>query len=182
MALPATEPGPTPVPLDELKAWLRIEGSAEDAILAGLIRGAADACETFTGRLLIARAVEETIPAPRGWTRLTAAPTRAIETVAAIGADGTAETLPAQAYAIDIDAAGEGWVRLTGPIAAGRVRVGYRAGLADDPADLPETIRHGIVRLAAHLHAYRDAADAGGKLPPTAATALWRPWRRLRIG
>lgn len=179
MAVPATEAGPIPVPIGELKAWLRIEGSGEDAILAGLIRAAADTCEAFLGRLLVARAVEETIPAPRGWTRLAAAPARAIEAVAAIGADGAAEALPAEAYAIDIDAAGEGWVRLTGPIAAARVRVGYRAGLAEDPADLPEAIRHGILRLAAHLHAHRET---GGERPPAAVTALWRPWRRLRTG
>ena len=78
MAGPTTEPGPIAVPLAEIRAWLRIEGSGEDAILAGLARAAADACEAFTGRLLIARAAEETIPAPRGWTRLTAAPVRAI--------------------------------------------------------------------------------------------------------
>ncbi len=182
MVPPATDPGPIPVPLEELKAWLRIESSAEDAVLAGLIRAAAGVCEAFIGRLLIARTVVETIPAPRGWTRLSMAPARAIEAVAAIDADGIAEALPADAYAIDIDAAGEGWVRLAGPIAAKRVRVGYRAGLADDPADLPDAIRHGIVRLAAHLHAYRDAAHASTKSPPAAATALWRPWRPLRLG
>lgn len=181
MTWPATEAGPIPVPIGELKAWLRIEDSAEDAILAGLIRSAAGACEAFIGRLIVARAVEETIPAPRGWTRLAAAPARAIETVAAIGPDGTAEALPPDAYAIDIDAAGEGWVRLAGAIGAARVRVGYRAGLADDPADLPEAIRQGIVRLAAHLHAHRDANGAGAA-PPAAVTALWRPWRRLRMG
>ncbi|MBX3562463.1 MAG: phage head-tail connector protein [Sphingomonas sp.] len=179
MTLPATEAGPIPVPIGELRAWLRIEGSAEDAILAGLIRGAAAVCEAFLGRLLVARTVEETIPAPRGWTRLASAPVRAIETVAA---DGTAEPLPTDAYAIDIDAAGEGWVRLTGPIAAGRVRVGYRAGLAEDAADLPEAIRQGIVRLAAHLHAHREANGPGALPPPASVTALWRPWRRLRMG
>ncbi len=182
MPVPAREAGPLPVPLEELKAWLRIEGSGEDAVLAGLIRAAAGMCETFIGRLLIVRAVEETIPALRGWTRLAAAPTRAIETVAAVGADGATETLSADTYAIDIDAAGEGWVRLTGPGTSGRLRIGYRAGLADDPAELPEAIRHGIVRLAAHLHAHRDAADAGSRPPPAAVTALWRPWRRLRVG
>lgn len=182
MAAIEAEPGPLPVPLGELKAWLRIDGSAEDAIVAGLTRSAAAACEAFTGRLLIARAGAETMPAPRGWTRLAAAPVRAIETVAAIGADGAVEALPETAYAIDIDAAGEGWVRLTGPIAAARVRIGYRAGLAEDPADLPEAIRHGIVRLAAHLYTHRDGAGAGGENPPAAVTALWRPWRRLRMG
>jgi uncharacterized phiE125 gp8 family phage protein len=182
MTVPAAEAGPIPVPIGELKAWLRIEGSAEDAILAGLIRAAASTCEAFIGRLLLVRAVEEALPAPRGWTRLAAAPARTIETVSALDAGGETEPLAADAYAIDIDAAGEGWVRLTGPIATGRVRVSYRAGLADNPADLPEAIRQGIVRLAAHLHAHRDASGPGAAPPPAAVTALWRPWRRLRMG
>ncbi len=179
MTWPATEPGTPPVSLDELKAWLRIEGSGEDAILAGLIRTASSTCEAFIGRLLIARAVEEAMPAPHGWTRLSATPARAIAAVAAIDGDGAAEILPIDAYAIDIDAAGEGWVRLSAPIAAARVRIAYRAGLAEEPADLPEAIRHGILRLTAHLYAHRETA---GEQPPSAVTALWRPWRRLRMG
>ena len=87
--------------------------------------------------------------------------------------------LTADSYAVDIDAAGEGWVRLTAPRDEKKVSVGYVAGLADDPNGVPEAVRQGIVRLAAHLYVHRDAANGGG--PPAAVTALWRPWRRLRL-
>ena len=169
-----------PVSLAELKAFLRIGTGEEDALLAGLVRSAAETCEAFTGRLLIARPVEETIAASTGWTRLGTGPASAIETVAALAADGTAIPLPAGDYAIDIDAAAEGWVRLTAPRDEKRVRVGYRAGLAEGPNGLPEAVRQGVVRLAAHLYVHRDPADGAG--PPAAVTALWRPWRRLRLG
>jgi uncharacterized phiE125 gp8 family phage protein len=173
----AAEAPAAPVPLAELKAFLRIATSEEDALLAAMVRAAADTCEAFTGRALLVRAVEEMLPASRAWTRLGLAPVAAIEAVALVGADGAAAPLAMPDYAIDIDAAGEGWVRLLIGLEPKRVRVSYRAGLAADPNGLPEALRHGIVRLAAHLYVSRDRPDG----PPAAVTALWRPWRRLRL-
>lgn len=51
---------------------------------------------------------------------------------------------------------------------------------ASEWADLPEAVRHGIVRLAAHQFRQRDD-DRGAGLPPAAVAALWRPFRRLRV-
>ena len=170
---------PLPVPLAEVKAFLRLAVGEEDALLAAQLRAAADLCEAFTGRALLDREVAETLAAPAGWTRLGAAPVRAILTVEALDAEGGASLLPAAAYALDIDAAGDGWVRLLAGAAAKRIRVSYRAGMAADPNGLPEALRHGIVRLTAHLYSNRDLAEAKG--PPAAVTALWRPWRRLRL-
>ena len=169
-----------PVSLAELKAEARIATSEEDALLAGFARAAADLCERFTGALLIARVVTEIVPASGAWTRLGAAPVRSIETVAAMAADGSAAPLAAEAFAVDIDAAGEGWVRLPAARAEKRLKVGYVAGLASDPNGVPEALRQGIARLALHSYAQRDAAEA--EAPPAAVTALWRPWRRLRLG
>jgi uncharacterized phiE125 gp8 family phage protein len=168
-----------PVALAEVKAFLRVTASDEDALIAGLVRAAADNCEAFTGRALIDRAVQEVLTASAAWTRLGATPVRAIESVAALGADGGATVLGAEAYAIDIDAAGEGWVRVLDAGGAKTVRVAYRAGMAADPNGLPEALRHGIVRLAAHLYTERDRGTDSE--PPAAVTALWQPWRRLRL-
>ena len=168
-----------PIALAELKAFLRVTASDEDALLAGLARGAADLCEAFTGRALIGRAVEEVVAASAAWTGLQAAPVLSIEGVAALGEGGEVSPLAAEAFAIDIDAAGDGWVRVLDADGAKRVRVSYKAGMAADPNGRPEALRHGIVRLAAYLYAHRDEAEQAG--PPAAVTALWRPWRRLRL-
>ena len=176
----AAEAAPAPpISLAELKAYLRVGTSEEDALLAGLARSATDLCERFTGRLLIARRIEEVVPASRQWRRLGAAPVRAIEAVAALDETGKAEPLAAEAYAIDIDAAGEGWVRLAAARPEGRLRITYLAGLASDANGVPEAVRQGIARLAAHFYAHRDDAEAAP--PPAAVTALWRPWRRLTL-
>jgi len=175
-----SEAPPLPVALAELKALVRVAVSDEDALLAAMARAAAEMCEAFTGRALVERAVSEELAVSRGWTRLGAAPVRAITGVEALGEDGAATPLAAEAHAIDIDAADDGWVRVLDAGAASIVRVSYRAGMAADANGVPEALRHGIVRLAAHLYGARDGVRAS--VPPVAVSALWRPWRRLRLG
>jgi uncharacterized phiE125 gp8 family phage protein len=166
------------VPLGDLKAYLRITRGDEDALLTSLIRAATDVAEGFLGQLLITRGADETQPVTRGWQRLGARPVRAITEVRGVPAEGAEFVLPAGSYAVDIDTAGDGWVRVDQPGAAGRVRVLYRAGLADAAAGLPDAIRHGIVRLAGEYHARREGLETQ---PPAAVAALWHPWRRMRL-
>lgn len=51
------EKGAAPVGVAEAKAWLRLGAGQDDAVVAGLIRSAADLCEAFTGQMLIVRTV-----------------------------------------------------------------------------------------------------------------------------
>lgn len=162
------------------KGFLRVERSDEDALIGGLVGAAAELCEGFTGQALLARGFSETMPASRAWQRLSRTPVRAILTAEALPGEGPAQPLASGAYAIDIDAGGDGWVRLTAPGDARRIRVGYEAGLASDWAELPAALRHGIVRLAAHFYT-RRGAESGRDAPPASVTALWRPYRRLRL-
>ncbi|MFN3945186.1 MAG: head-tail connector protein [Allosphingosinicella sp.] len=171
--------GPQPEAVAEIKAYLRIGHDEEDGLIGRLALAAIELCEQFTGRAAIARVHEEAMAARPSWTRLTAAPVRSIEAVAHAPLGGAFEALAPGSYAIDIDAHAEGWVR-TPAHAAGRIRVAYTAGLAADYGALPDGLRHGVVRLAAHLYTHRDGAERS--CPPAAVAALWRPWRRLRIG
>ena len=116
------EPPAPAAALAEVKAYLRIGHDGEDALLAGLIGAAGEACEAFTRRALMVRELIETLPGTGAWTRLGAAPVMAITAVAA----GDVPLAPGD-YAVDIDSAGEGWVRLLRPIEAGRVSVGALA-------------------------------------------------------
>ena len=68
-------------------------------------------------------------------------------------------------------------VRVTIPGAAGRVRIGYAAGLAEDWSAVPAALAQGVVLLACHLFEARSV----GAAPPVAVAALWRPWRQLAI-
>ncbi len=173
-------PETLPVSLAEAKAWMRLSLSEDDALIAALIRTACDLCEAFTGLLLIARKVVETQPMRTGqWQRLAHGPVAAITAVEGLPAEGAPFALPVAHYAIDIDALGDGFVRVVQPGAAGRLRVTYQAGLGADGNAVPESVRQGLLRLVAHLYAARD--DARDVAPPAAVAALWHPFRRMTL-
>ncbi len=166
--------------LAEAKAYLRIETADEDDLLGTLIGAALDLCERFTGlAALVADRTAVLGVACGAWQRLPATPVASIGAVAALDPDGVMTPLAADRYAIDIDATGDGWVQVRDAGGASRVSVAYRAGLAADWPGLPAPLRQGVIRLVAHLHAHRDEGDGAG--PPAAVTALWRPFRRMRL-
>lgn len=159
------------------KAHLRIATDTEDALIEGLAASALALGEAFAGRAWIAREWTEMLPVSRAWQRLGIGGVTAITGVEGVPAEGAAFALPVEAYAIDLDADGEGWVRVMAPGEAGRVRVTYGAGAAADWASLPPPLAQGVVLLAAFLFEHREGSVA----PPAAVSALWRPWRRMRL-
>ena len=165
------------VSLSEAQAFVRVETGEEEALLAGLIRSASALCEAFLDQAVIARPFSDELPGAAAWQRLSVSPVRSIDTVETIAEGGAATPVPLGGYAADIDASGDGWVRVDA-VTGWRIRVGGSAGLAADENDVPEPIRHGVLRLVAHLYSTRDGA--GGE-PPAAVTALWRPYRRMRL-
>ena len=164
--------------LEELKGFLRIEGDREDALLGLITASAAELCEQFTGEVLLQRSFRERLRASGAWARLARRPVIAIAGVEGLE-EGGVVSLPPADYGVDIDAGGTGWVRVISSGTARQVRVTYSCGLAAHWQSIPEPLRHGIIRLAAHLYTHRNGADDPG--PPAAVTALWRPYRRLRL-
>ena len=169
-----------PAALAELKQWLGISTTPDDAPLTALLRMALDTCEDFTGTMPLQATCEELLPVSSEWQALLARPVQAITQVEGVPAEGSRFVLAVDAYGIELDADGGGRVRVTSPGAAGRIAVRFVAGLAPDWAALPEALRHGVLRLAAHQHRTREDDDAA-PLPPAAVAALWRPWRRVRL-
>ena len=175
-----TPADPGSAALAELKDWLGVRTPAEDSLLARLIASALEAGEAFTGTMPLIQACAEILPARPEWQRLSVRPVSAITEVRGLPADGGSFTLAGDACELDVDADGTGLVRIVRPGAAGRVEVRYLAGLASGWTTLPEGLRHGTVRLAAHLYRSRDTAQDGAL--PAAVAALWRPWRQVRLG
>jgi uncharacterized phiE125 gp8 family phage protein len=130
------------VTLSEAQAFVRVETGEEEALLAGLIRTATDLCEAFIGQFVVSRSFQVDVAASGRWERVDAGPVQSIDVVESI--DET--PLSTSAYAIDIDARGDGWVRVF-DTSLRRVRVSGVAGMAQDQR----------------------------------VTALWRPYRRIRL-
>lgn len=172
LALPA-------VTMSEAQAFVRIETGEEEALLAGMVRSASGLCEAFLNQVVVAREFAVEVPARAAWTRLPVTPVLSIVTVEGVRIDGTAAALSASDFAVDVDSNGDGWVRRIGGPDVVRLRVSGRAGMAGDSNAVPEPIRHGVLRLVAHLFASRD--DSVGGEVPAAVTALWRPYRRMRL-
>ena len=145
-----------------VKALLRLEGTGEDALIERLAATALLLAEAFTGQRLIVRAFADRVAADGAWQRLAAEPVVAVTGVS----DGVA---------VDIDAHGVGWVRVVGGAA---VTVAYEAGVAATWELLPAPVAQGVTLLATHLFEHRE----GDAVPPAAIAALWRPWRRVRLG
>ncbi len=172
-------PGDAPVSLNEARGWLRLGSTIDDAVVAGLVRAATNICEAFIGHWLVIREVEEVLSLRAGQARLSARPVAAIDAVVLLTAAGDATVLDAGAYRLRHGRDGSGQLVIERPGDAERVRVSYRAGIAENPNGIPEAIRQGIVRMVQHLH---DARDAAPVAPPAAIAALWQPWRRMTLG
>ena len=166
--------------VDAAKTYLRLETDEEDAAIGALLCAALVVAEGSLGQLLIERNVTERLAVSSSWQRLTANPVRTVSGIIGIPAEGASFALAPVSYQLDINRHLDGWVRFTAPGSAGRADVAYRAGLVPGWPDLPEAISVAVLRIAAHLHAYRDAPDDVG--PPPAVASLLRPWRRMRLG
>lgn len=172
-------PGEAPVSLNEARSWLQLGATVDDAVIAQLIRAATNICEAFIGQWLIVRAGEETLPLCGCGVQLGARPVVAIDAVGLLDDEGGAEVVAEGGYSAHIARDGTARVTVHDPRGAARVRVAYRAGMAESANGIAEAIRQGIIRMTQHLH---EARDGSGATPPAAIAALWRPWRRLTLG
>lgn len=202
-----TPPVLAPAALAELKDWLGITISADDAGLTGLLGTALEVCADYIGMVPLTATYEETVCVPTGrfalpcpadwqscrypgewagrighdgWHRLDLRPVSALVSVEALDSTGARSTLSSDNYTARIDSDGQGSIRIPGAGGLGRAVVRYCAGMADEWSALPESLRHGIMRLAAHQYRQRESSGADA-LPPASVTALWRPWRRMRL-
>jgi uncharacterized phiE125 gp8 family phage protein len=176
-------PAVEPVPLDDMRAFLRLDDAAEDALVETLVAAARRAVEAACGRVLIAqswRLALDRWPAG-GVVALPLSPLIAIEEIRVVDAAGATAVLAPALYRFDaaadpprllVEAAAPQPGRAPHGIAVD-VRVGYGAA----PEDVPAPLRQAVRLLAAHWFEHRgdDAA------PPPDIGALVAPFRRARL-
>lgn len=173
------ESGPLPVSLAEAREWLRLGPTVEDGVVTALIRSAANMCELVTGQLLIVREVSEERPWRAGWMRLGRQPVQGVVDVTLRPEAGLPVVLAREAWELRADADGAAAVQIADAGAALSVVVRYQAGLAVDAGGVPDALKQGMLRMIQHLYAARDGT--GESAIPNIVTALWTPWRRVRL-
>ena len=166
--------------LGELKLWLAITSTREDLALTQLLRTALDMFEAFTRAVPLEATYEEVHSVSSGWKPLGLAPVRSITGVQGISASGARFVIPAGNYQTDIACDQIGRLSLINASGAVQIAVTYTAGVAATWEALPAALRHGLIRLAA-FHFRARESDAAGAMPPAAISALWQPFRRMRL-
>ena len=196
-----------PTALAELKDWLGITTTLDDAPLTVLLATALEVCADFTGLLPLACQCEEMLALPTdcralppagdwqalsypgdwhkvarqpGWHALSSRPVRSFDGLYGVGPDGARTEMAAGSYEVRIDAEGGCAIRVNDAGSFDRAVAAFTAGYATGWSQLPMALRHGTIRLAAHQHRTRESAGAD-VVPPSSVAALWRPWRRMRL-
>jgi uncharacterized phiE125 gp8 family phage protein len=186
-----TAPAIEPVTLAEAKAHLRIDGSAEDTLIASLIITSRLHIESAMGLAMITQSWSSIIDAwPPG--REVALPLRPVQSIAAVrlyAADGTIETLPADTYLLDGAATPARLVRhgaapWPAPTrSANGIEIALVAGFGATVAHVPAPIRQAVLLLVAHWHEHREPVQIGapGALVPAMVSDLLQPYRLKRL-
>jgi hypothetical protein len=150
-------PGEEPVTLAEAKAFCRIDGDDEDALVGALVAAARLQVESLSGRALVTQTWRLSLS---GFTaRLVPLP---VTPVQALVAAPEGATLQADA------------VMLAEPVDP--LAVDYTAGYGD-PADVPGDLKQAVLQLVAYWFEYRDSVAA----PPASVERLIAGYRRVRL-
>lgn len=184
-------PGLEPLTLAEVKAHLRIDGTAEDALLQSLIVTSRLHIEAALGVALITQSWSWFIDRWPKTQRL-ALPLRPVQAVADVRlwrADGSSDSLDPSKFFVDGQATPArlvwmGSVPLADP---GRVvngvEIAFTAGFGAAPENVPSTIRHALLLLIAHWYQHREPVEIGSGINaiPQMVSELLAPHRRRRL-
>ena len=199
-------PARLPVELGEVRAQLRLDDdqTIEDALVAGIVRAAVEACECFTGRALITQTWtlvrdrwpggSDDVPISEGLVEgpdiqpsvralmLPRPPLRSVTHVKTFDENDAESTWPPANYLVDTASQPGRLVARTGRAfptpgrAANGIEVLFVAGQGDAPGDVPMALRHGLLQLAAHMFEHRGDGASDTALNASGAAALWQPF------
>ena len=180
LAGPATEP----VTLAEAKAFLRLDDSAEDTLVATLIAAARLHIEATTGRALLSqswRMVLDGWPQERA-VRLPVSPLLSLTTVMAYDEAGGAHAIGLAQFQTEaaparllLPATVEGM-----PVLRQRqgIEIDYTAGYGNGASDVPADLRQALLVLVGSWFEHRDSAS---EPIPAGFGRLVAPYRAVRL-
>lgn len=157
-------PETEPVELEDVKAHLRIEHDLDDDLLESYIKSAREQAESRLQRTIITTTLEVVFPRFYDSMPLRLGPVKEIVSVKYHDTQGVEQTLPDTEYRLRarrliaqlLPAHGKQFpATICDPEA---VVVTYKAGMADDAADVPESIKQWIMLTVGQWYENREAA------------------------
>lgn len=184
-------PAAEPVTLAEAKAFLRVDGTDEDAFISTLVTAARLHAESVTGRAMITqswRVALDAFPLSRR-IALPVAPLQALIEIRAYDVDGAATQLTLAEFQPENGAAP---ASLFVPVAASgmpgvrehdAIEIDYVAGYGDAPEDVPADLRHAVLTLIGFWFEHRDAVivAGSGSVVPAGFDRLIAPYKAIRL-
>lgn len=186
----STPPGVEPVSLAELKAHLRVDGSAEDDLITSQGKAAREWVEAVTGKQFVEATlvdVYDGFPCAGRPILLSRSPVTAISGI--IYTDTAGDPQSWTGYQSDLvgeparifPAYGEVYPSARGGD-VNSVSVTYTAGYSSDASDVPDSIKAAIKLLVGHWYEHRMAATPENlSAAPLAVQHLIAPYRVRRF-
>lgn len=184
-----TAPVAEPVTVAEAKAHMRIDHTADDAIIPDMITAAREWVERATGLALITETWRLTLDSwPQTAVELRPAPVQSISAVKTFGVDGASTTLANSAYELVsvgrsarmVRTLGSSWVNPAR--AAGGIEIDFTAGYGDEASDVPRMLRQALLMVLAHHYENRELLDGGSaSVLPAGVEALLAPFREPKL-
>lgn len=170
MSAPALEP----ISVADAKLYLRVDGDAEDALIAQMIEAVRLVAEEATGRslmtqrwkLIYADALPCEVPLPFG-------PVQAIESVTVVDALGAENVVDAGGYRLHPAA---DRLVLDAAVSGQQIQVVYVAGFGDAAGDVPAAIRQAMLVHLMVLYGRRDVVEV-----PELAMDVYAGYRQVRF-
>ncbi len=190
MALVLTSgPALEPISVADAKVHLRLDGSAEDALIASLILTSRLHLESALSIALITQSWTLSLDAwPEASVMFPIRPVLAITSARVLSATNVATTIAASDYLLDgsglkprLVRTGSAWP-LPGKAANG-VEIAFTAGFGPAATDVPSPIRQALLMLVAHWYEHRDPIEIGSSSSniPKAVSDLMMPYRAVRL-
>ena len=173
----------------EAKAYLRVDGGNEDALIASLILTSRLHIEAALGMALMTQEWSLVLDRwPEGdELRLPLRPVQEVSEVRVFDEAGNASVVASADYLVDTAGtpprlvAKRPWPK-PGQAANG-IEIDLTVGHGDAPADVPEPMRQALLLLVAHWYEHRDPIEIGGATVkvPADVSRLLQPFRMVRL-